>query len=276
MYRRAYNGAFKNNEEAPLNEYLRLWILDFTGNKPTDIAKWRGDHYATVTGTTETPGPGPLPIVGRKFTGSGESIIPVDASAPGANALVTMSAWFRCTGGSGDRSVIRLDRGGAGRAYYIMEIQGSHYAQFQVGGNSGGSFITGTTAYNDSEWHMFTTTYRGGGNPYEIYIDGVLHKSGTSAGAFQGASPNVGIGYNPRTGGNIFVGDLADIRIYYDRCMDESQVLDLYNASTGGYEHELVWNRHIGKSVAAGGGGGFRGIIGGGGLQTGGAYIIGG
>jgi len=91
-------------------------------------------------------------------------------------------------------------------------------------------FVTTVTVDTPDQWYFVAATYDTDNDAYAVYLDGVLHKSGTypSALAVPAANP---LSLGTRTGSsNYFDGTLDDVRIY-DYALSASAIADLYAAN---------------------------------------------
>ena len=91
-------------------------------------------------------------------------------------------------------------------------------------------FVTTVTVDTPDQWYFVAATYDTNNDAYAVYLDGVLHKSGTypSALAVPAANP---LSLGTRTGStNYFDGTLDDVRVY-DYALSASAIADLYAAN---------------------------------------------
>jgi type II secretory pathway pseudopilin PulG len=91
-------------------------------------------------------------------------------------------------------------------------------------------FVTTVTLDTPDQWYFVAATYDTNNDAYQVYLDGVLHKSGTYPSALAVPADNP-LSLGTRTGSsNYFDGILDDVRVY-DRVLGAAEIEDLYNAS---------------------------------------------
>ena len=96
-------------------------------------------------------------------------------------------------------------------------------------------FVTTTTVDMPGKWYHIAAAYDTTSDAYAVYIDGVLHKSGTYPSALAVPAANL-LSMGARTGSsNYFDGELDDVRIY-DQFLSAAEIADL--ASGGGSQEE--------------------------------------
>jgi hypothetical protein len=86
---------------------------------------------------------------------------------------------------------------------------------------------------SDNNWHFLVMTYDGSnsGNGLQLYVDGMIISAGTKRGnplTMRNSDPAL-IG-SQKGNINFFNGSIDDIRIY-DRVLNTSEILTLYNIS---------------------------------------------
>jgi len=88
-------------------------------------------------------------------------------------------------------------------------------------------FVTTVTVDTPDQWYFVAATYDTNNDAYQVYLDGVLHKSGTYPSSLSIPASNP-ISLGTRTGSsNYFTGTLDDVQIY-DRILSASEIADLY------------------------------------------------
>jgi len=98
-------------------------------------------------------------------------------------------------------------------------------------------FVTTTTVDMPGKWYHIAAAYDTTSDAYAVYIDGVLHKSGTYPSALAVPAANL-LSMGVRTGSsNYFDGQLDDVRIY-DQFLSAAEIADL--ASGGGSQQEIL------------------------------------
>ena len=154
-----------------------------------------------------------------------------DSSVISGIPEMVVSAWFKCTGGSGDRVIIQKD------TEYRIALNSSNYIEAYIY-DSGGSARTTTHSVDmeDNKWHHVAIRWNGANN--FLYVDGEFSTytaGGTAAVNNNSTTLSIGLDYGAST---FFVGKLKDIRIY-NHDMDNFQIKALAQGSN--LEVPSVW-----------------------------------
>ena len=154
-----------------------------------------------------------------------------DTSAISGISEMVVSAWFKCTGGSGDRVIVQKD------TEYRIALNSSNYIEAYIY-ESGGSARTTTHSVDmeDNKWHHVAIRWNGA-NCF-LYVDGKFSTytaGGTAAVNNNSTALMIGLDYGTS---NFFVGKIKDVRIY-DHDMDNFQIKALAQGSN--LEVPSVW-----------------------------------
>ena len=94
-------------------------------------------------------------------------------------------------------------------------------------------FVTTVTVDTPDQWYFVAATYDTSNDSYAVYLDGVLHKSGTYPSALAVPADNP-LSLGTRTGStNYFDGTLDDVRVY-NYALSAAAIADLFAAGGGG------------------------------------------
>jgi len=88
--------------------------------------------------------------------------------------------WFKRNGSTGTNFVMRRTQSPAGGAGLIHAINPGGTINAQVTDSSNEVNLSTTEAFADNAWHMTVTTWNGTTKTLDIYVDGVLSKTGTN------------------------------------------------------------------------------------------------
>jgi predicted alpha-1,2-mannosidase len=176
------------------------------------------NHHGRVNGGTITPVNG---IMGQAASFNGTSVIEIPAaSALNPSKAITVSYWFRSvqpTPSSGCVSIIRHD----------LHFTGGQLRDTQnissIGFDSTGSLIKisalWNNLFNNNLWHHVAAAY--GDGTYNLYIDGQWvagnNSLSTSQSTLQTSGTNWVFGGKEGAGGEFYIGDLDEIRVYNRR-----------------------------------------------------------
>lgn len=225
-----------------------------------------GNNPGTVSGTgvsLNTSGPRPSDgFAGFSssnsaidFTGTADQLLAMNvAGYTGASGLteVTMSAWFRITGGqvADDYFIGGLyedgggDRYGLVSSYYDNDDRLRAFARTGNPSTAGFSTTNGASGdYLDSTWRhaVVTLAQSGADKVLSLYVDGSLVDTDTQVAAASDALTTrnqLTFGYDLGTSGTVasgargMIGQLDELA-FFDRALSASEVSDLYAAATG-------------------------------------------
>jgi pimeloyl-ACP methyl ester carboxylesterase len=187
--------------------------------------------------------------VGKGFVFNGNSNVQI-ANTPILNptSAITLEAWIRPTGGSGQhRDIIGKD-GESSQRQYLMTVSDINRVRGHVTA-SGNPFlwIDGATNVPLNTWAHAVTTYDG--TTLKVYMIGVLDGSRAISGAIVSTAQPLRIGGGAPAGANqwYFPGSIDEPTIY-NRALTEDEVKALYNAKTGGKCLPVVFIPGIGGS----------------------------
>ena len=90
--------------------------------------------------------------------------------------------------------------------------------------------VTGVATVADGTWHHVAGVYDGA--TVTLYVDGAFDRVVSVAVGSLETSNGLRFGENWELGHSYFAGDLDEVRLY-DRALDASEILDLYQFSDG-------------------------------------------
>ncbi len=163
-----------------------------------------------------------------------------DTKANDGNFTLNLWAKFPETMGTLLDMILRGNDAADGWAF---QINASELVEFIWHDSVASESVTGVTAVNDGEWHMWTITVdRNSATGTKIYRDGILEASAdatTPELAMDGGTTVVLKGKNAT---NIYIGQLA---IYVDKALSLAEITELYNGPNGS-----IGSRGVGKALA--------------------------
>jgi hypothetical protein len=195
-----------------------------------------GTTWSDLTGNNNT---GTL-TNGPTFTGSFGGSIVFDGTndqvdVPSTNLPIqfgtspfAIEVWVRTTNATKRQGIVCASGGPGNGPIFAIEsstVGVGIYGSANVV-NSGASSIAANTWY-----HIVLNRVSTASNNTYIYINSVLNGAGTLSTNFSSTN-SVGIGYTP-VAGEYTVGNIAAVRIYKNKSLSDSEVLQNYNATKG-------------------------------------------
>ncbi|MDH3629517.1 MAG: DNRLRE domain-containing protein [Gammaproteobacteria bacterium] len=236
---------FTNAEPSQLTadgEILMRRSIEWAGSPlPGPIAHWKLDDAVGMTaidsvgGNDATLNGNPAWTTGvadgaLEFDGSGDYATTDNPFTP--PPVGTVSFWMKVPGSPASHGrILGLDDTWEIRHVTTGTPDGIAYGLvFDLGVTGVNTeFVTTVTVDTPDQWYFVAATYDTNTDAYQVYLDGVLHKSGTypSALAVPAANP---LSLGTRTGSsNYFTGTLDDVQIY-DRILSAGEIAEFYSA----------------------------------------------
>lgn len=158
---------------------------------------WRADGDATDSAgsnngmvygdTTYTNG-----VYGQAFVFDGDGDYVEIPDAPSLSpAEMTLSAWVKVEGGSGDRDIVSKD-GESAERQYLITVNSTNRFRAHVWTLSGLAWVDGTTVVAPGTWYHVAQTYDG--STLRLYVNGALEGMAALAGPPVTTSQPVRIG----------------------------------------------------------------------------------
>lgn len=213
-----YGRAITADEVADLYGLIGEWTFDEgTGTTAVDSSLKSNDaQFNTGTPTWVTGVRG----YALEFDGTNDAITDFDFDPP---AEGTISMWWRSDG----PPLSRQRPWGLGGDFEMwQDPDGLVSMDVSTDGFQGG-FITTVPLYSPGRWYHVAVQWDSDDDTYAIYLDGKLHKSGTSTRALNKQAANR-LSFGTRTGSSQrFSGALDDFRIY-NRKLSPNAIAELY------------------------------------------------
>ena len=206
------------------------WKMDGNAKDATPIS-----NNGSVTSASLTTDRKARSNSAYSFNGS-TSFIDVPDNSNYNSTTGTWSTWFKINNVPGGNSSILLAKhsgtGSNGGISIRLVSTGVIAAQFKTTGGSSAN-LTGTTAYNDSAWHLVVLTFAGNGTA-NLYVDGNTEASGSPPSGWSfTASSTFRLGKSPDSFWNVYDGSLDDARIY-NRVITSAERSALFKSSGSG------------------------------------------
>jgi hypothetical protein len=214
------------------DDMISYWKLDETSGTSYD------DYYNGNDGDGSTSAPTPATgIVGgaQDFNGTSNRItVDDDPSLDwAADASFSVELWAKFTNVSGQNKVlIGRDDGGGGRPHWWVGAASNTglgmFVLFDT--NNNGTYVTGTTALNDDQWHHIVAVKDESTDQIHLYVDGELEISAShNYTAGFDASTTLGIGYMAynNTPAYFYDGLLDEIALYA-QALNEVEIYQHY------------------------------------------------
>lgn len=153
------------------------------------------------------------------------------------SAKMSLSAWFKISGGSGDRTIFAVGISGGYAVDYQLKVDTNNNLSFRVRNTSGSPYyatITGGTSLNTDQWYHACVTWDAAN--INLYLNGQTDATQVAATTFYytGSASLPGIGsQRGATNGhiNLWAGCLSQI-CYFDYALSASQVTTLWGGGT--------------------------------------------
>ena len=140
-----------------------------------------------------------------------------------AGVPFTLMAWIKpALIGNDQHHIIDKSTATDGTDGYILRVRNNGNLSLYVDGNMWSNLAASITA---NVWQHVVVT--GDGTDYQIYVDGVAIAGWFPVGAYAdppAETADMHIGTNSTHAGNEFRGQIADVRVYYNRALDEEEV----------------------------------------------------
>ena len=159
-----------------------------------------------------------------RFDGVDDSVqVPYNSAF--SSAALTLEAWMRSTGRSGNLQLLMSRDGTSGHGIYVYNNQLK--GRLKVGG----SLVTllGPNDVMDGRWHHVALTFDG--TTARLYFDGDQQSSATPTGSLA-ALTSTALRFGDSPVGDRFVGDLDEVAIY-DHALSSQEVKSHFDAAQG-------------------------------------------
>jgi hypothetical protein len=170
------------------------------------------------------------------FTGSTSYISAAGTPAQFTHSL-SLAAWINTTNASRTDAIFsNFNAAGSGAGFILTTDQRGNLA-VRLGGADISAYpnlVTDSTAINDGKWHHVVATISFELQMIKFYIDGNLTSS-TAVNMLPNGDggSTLQIGVNPWTGyGDFFEGAIDEVQVY-NRALDNSEVITVYQVSGG-------------------------------------------
>jgi hypothetical protein len=207
-----------------------------TGTRVWDAAPSGNNHATDVTGAQWIPDGrfggayGPSSLSGNlfDFTPANQG----DLNFNPRGDAYTLAVWVRTTAASGYNTVLGKDRGAAPwESQYRIWMNGSPNGIQGINGNQyGGTLNITSIPLNNGQWHLLTLVNFLDGSTWRTRL---YYDNGTLVGQFNTGNGGVMPGLlrvgDTTQGGNSWVGQLDDLRIYR-RALTQTEIATLYTA----------------------------------------------
>lgn len=145
---------------------------------------------------------------------------------------MTIAAWVKpSTNVTNYRAIIADESvGGSPWNYRLYLLQGAGTVVYDIVSGTGSASLTSTIAINDDKWHYVCGVRITVNGTVNLYIDGILNKTGTDSSSRSTLGNQVWIGRSPYVGGSYpFIGNIANAQIY-NQALTATQIAQNYNA----------------------------------------------
>lgn len=206
------------------NGLLGYYSLD-TGNSTETPDDYSGNN-ATVSGSTFNVSGGK--INGGYYNWGNNQYLDLPILADGLSDF-SLSLWFYANDLSANDAIFDINTtGGLNQMYGRLQTDGTINIQWKTSG--GVSEYTTSETYGAGTWHLYTMTYNG--SNFILYINGTettINESKT--GTIDTAGATIEIGQITQYS-NYLIGRVDEIGVW-NRTLNSSEVLQLYNSGTG-------------------------------------------
>jgi len=209
-------------------------------------ATWTYDETGRNNGTVVNATLSDKGRVGRGFEFNGVTncitLNNIIFNSTDTNKTYSVSAWIKSN--STARQAIVSQYAGAGNERGGLEIISGNLRYWKGGNN-----VISTKIVNDNVWHFVAWTKSSNEtNGLNLYIDGLLNKTGTDIYAYESANTAVG-GYACSSPGGTsnspFNGSIDEVAIW-NRSLGANEIADLYNTTRGKFAYD---SQDIGASA---------------------------
>lgn len=147
----------------------------------------------------------------------------------------TASAWVKTAATDSDGAIVgAIDGAGSGWGWFLNIISTTGYARFNLYDGTTHNYTTGTTDVADQAWHHIVITYDG--TTATIYVDGTSEGTPVTADIVYAQYAFFRIN---RSDGQYLDASIDNIA-YWNKCLDATEVSNLYDAESAGIEYP--WN----------------------------------
>jgi hypothetical protein len=223
------------------DDMISYWKLDETSGTAYDDSYDGNDGDGSVS--TPTPATG---LVGgaQDFNGTSDRITVNDDPSLdwAATSSFTIELWAKFTNvSSRNKVMIGRDDGGGGRPHWwIGAAQNTGLGFFVLfDTNNNGTYITGSTALHDDQWHHIVGVKDESVDRIRFYVDGAVEDSASHnyTAGFE-ASTTMGIGYMAYAGTpDYFYDGLLDEIALYARVLSDAEIYQHYINGLNGLGH---------------------------------------
>jgi hypothetical protein len=150
----------------------------------------------------------------------GEYVNISSGSTLASTAAITVEAWVRTSSQRGTLQTVvskyRSNSGSDADDAYLLAVEPSGVARFQISNGSAYRILTGTGDLRDGQWHHLAATFDG--QWLRLYVDGVQQANGPLTGTMPSSATPLHIGAMPEGSGgavsHFFEGRIDDVRIW--------------------------------------------------------------
>lgn len=244
---RIYGRPLTASEVADIYGLIGHWKMDSGSGTSLVDSSGKGSTAAFNTGTPTWVAA--VRSYGLQFSGSNDAITASSVTPPSEG---TLAFWFQSDGTpTATERLLGLDPD--------FEVrQGTDgLVAFDLDGDASGGFTTTTALVEASRWRHLVAVFDSDDDSYQIYIDGELHKSGTSSTALSAPSA-AQLSFGTRTGSTQrFSGALDDVRLY-NRKLSPAEIYEVFGM-TGWYKLDETSGTSATDSTGLGNSGTFSG-----------------
>ncbi len=215
---RLYNYGLSAAEVNELYGLVGRW--DFDEGSGTTIAESTGNASDASFNTGTPAWVDGIRGKALEFDGTNDARTTGTIEPPERGAI---SMWFRSSGPPASRQRLW----GIGADYEMWQDNDGLVSMDVATDGYQGGFITTSPLYDEGRWYHLVAQYDSETESYEIYIDGVLHKSGVSTRDIKQQAANY-LSFGTRTGSSQrFAGALDNFRIY-NRWLSLGEIAEQY------------------------------------------------
>lgn len=201
-----------SNETGNIGSY---WFNESSG----DLIDHAGTKDGTVTGATQ--GVTGEFYNGYSFDGTDDYVSTgILQSDFVGESVAAIRGWFKTTTTQSQSGLVQGTANFDASFGLAINSEGGVKLEYYTDQDNFDAIDTGTSAYNDGNWHQFVVLVDLSFGEYEIYVDGTLDNSGsTVAGSTIGDSNggtdlNIKIGARAATSENFYAGDVDQVDVY--------------------------------------------------------------